>query len=100
VHGLHRRSSVLLTGATGLIGGELLRVLLDTRYPNLTALVRAGNGTDPGGRVADRLKRSGCDWSEQDEGVQAVAGDLRFPGLGLDSVKAERLKSETEIIIH
>ena len=60
LHVLPIGSPMLLTGVTGLIGGELLRALIRRGTRDLTAVVRPINGESPISRIADRLCRSGA----------------------------------------
>lgn len=52
-----RKNDVLLTGATGLIGGEIAALLSGTGY-RVWALVRAKNQIDAAHRIAARFARS------------------------------------------
>lgn len=97
---LHTLTPVLLTGATGLIGGELLRALLDAGLRNLTTIVRPTNEGSVASRITDRLRRTGCEWTAADTRLRVVAGDVRSPGLGLAAGEAERIRSDVEIIVH
>jgi nucleoside-diphosphate-sugar epimerase len=97
---LNALAPVLLTGATGLIGGELLRAMLSRGLRNVTAVVRPACGRTVEMRITDRLRRSGCEWTAANTRLRAVAGDVRWPGLGLQSAVADRLRAEVEIIVH
>ena len=76
---------VLLTGATGFLGAQVARRLLERTDHQVVALVRA-----PDAQAASRrLARAWWDWPELAAGIAsgrvlAVAGDVRAPGLGLD----------------
>lgn len=77
---------ILVTGATGLLGGDTLRRLRAAR-PELTtcALVR-----EPG-RLPVDLRRGG---------VIPMRGDLLRPGLGLDRLVRERLRRRVRTVLH
>ncbi|MBW2313219.1 MAG: SDR family oxidoreductase [Deltaproteobacteria bacterium] len=90
-------SGILLTGATGFIGGELLRRLLD-RNPDSTVycLVRA--------RDADQLEARGralLTWvgvvAPDDDRVVVVAGDVAKPELGLGDAYTDLAQRVNEI---
>ena len=86
---------ILLSGATGLIGGELM-LLLAARGICSTAVVRAADTAQANVRLLDRLKKS-CRWQSQfAELVTAVAGDVGQPDFGLS---ADVLAS-ADVILH
>ena|GEM_PF-3491441 len=55
---MEKGTNVFVTGATGLIGGELVRALLTQPVGKVWALVRATHDGHPETRLANRLKRS------------------------------------------
>ena len=79
---------LLLTGATGFVGRELLRRLLERDDRNVHALVRA----DDDEAAAERLPRH--------ERLQVWAADLERPGLGLDAARTDALAERTSTLIH
>ncbi|MFI8977450.1 amino acid adenylation domain-containing protein [Nocardia asteroides] len=89
--------SVLVTGATGFLGTQLLRRLLDTTSTDITVLVRADNDAHARQRVHDALTRAGVDADMRR--VTAVAADLTRPALGLEPRRWTQL-SEVGDIIH
>lgn len=94
-------SNVFVTGATGLIGGELLRTLVDHPVAKLWALVRPTHETDPATRLSERLSRSAAGpIGEFDDRLRAVAGDISHEQLGLSDEDAEEVRREADIIIH
>ena len=78
--------ALLLTGATGLVGGELLPSLLAAR-PDRRLVVLA------------RRPESLLSWSD-DPRVRVLAGDLGAPHLGLDAAQAAELRRTLTEIIH
>ncbi len=98
---LQQGLNVFVTGATGLIGGELLRALLTREVGKVWALVRPVLGSDPAVRLAERMARSG-DGEAIAEGrpVRAVAGDLSGEQLDLSEEDAWEIRREADIIIH
>lgn len=83
---LSREPALLLTGATGLVGGELLQRLLAAR-PDRRVVVLS--------RQAEKLASlSGCPQ------VSILQGDLTLPHLGLDPSTIRELQSSLTEIIH
>jgi long-chain acyl-CoA synthetase len=79
---------VLLTGATGFVGRELLARLLERGDRRVHALVRA-----PDDRAADdRLPRH--------RRLSVWAADIERPGLGLDGRRADALAESVSTVIH
>ncbi|MEE9297178.1 MAG: SDR family oxidoreductase [Phycisphaerae bacterium] len=93
-------SCVLLTGATGLIGGEVLRALLDLGVRKVWTLVRAEEHTTPVGRLLVRMRRSGADLNGTTDFVHAVVGDTRSAELGLPRDDVERIRGAIDFVIH
>ena len=86
---------VLLSGATGLIGGELMLVLA-ARGVYSTALVRATNNLQANMRLLERLKKSVFWKSKFAEFVSAQAGDIEAPDFGLSTAVIQ----SADIILH
>ena len=79
--------AVLLTGATGFVGKEILDRFLD-RGRRVFALVRAEDDAAAARRLSPHAH------------LTAVAGDIERPGLGLDPGTAERLAEEVTTVVH
>ncbi len=86
---------ILLSGATGLIGGELMLILAE-RGVCSTAVVRASDDAAARARLLGRLQKSALWKPEFAEFVSAVAGDIEAPDFGL---KANVLQS-ADVILH
>ncbi len=86
---------ILLSGATGLIGGELM-LLLAAKGIYSTAVVRAADTDKATARLLDRLQKSVFWKPEFAEFVSAEAGDIEAPDFGL---KASVLHS-ADVILH
>jgi long-chain acyl-CoA synthetase len=92
---------ILLTGATGFLGAQVARRLVERTDHQVVALVRA-----PDAKAATRrLVRAWWDWPELAAGitggrVMAVAGDVRAPGLGLDPADWRALTRRVTHIVH
>lgn len=98
---LHSQSNVLVTGVTGLIGGELLRTLITEPIGRVWALVRPTTEHDPSARLAQRLNRSGISASMPVQRAPcAVAGDVTIERLGLSADEYREVTRDVDIIIH
>jgi thioester reductase-like protein len=80
--------AVLLTGATGFVGMEVLRRYVSAGDRQVYALVRASDDR----AAAERLPDYDC--------LTAVAGDIEQPGLGLSSQTAGMLAEEVTTVVH
>lgn len=80
--------AVLLTGATGFVGREILSRFLERDGRHVFALVRAAHDDDAAGRLPAH------------ERLTAVAGDIEEPGLGLADRARERLRREVSTVLH
>jgi thioester reductase-like protein len=79
--------AVLLTGATGFVGKEILHRFLD-RGRRVFALVRARDDDAAAGRLPRHAR------------LTPVAGDIEQPRLGLPEPKAARLAEEVTTVLH
>ena len=80
--------AVLLTGATGFVGREILSRFLERGDRHIFALVRAEDDD----QAAARLPAHGR--------LTAVAGDIEQPELGLASETRELLRREVTTVLH
>lgn len=80
--------AVLLTGATGFVGGEILSRFLQQDGRRVYALVRADDDAAAAQRLPSHAR------------LTAVPGDIEQPGLGLDPLSAERLLAEVTTVVH
>jgi thioester reductase-like protein len=80
--------AVLMTGATGFVGREILSRFLARGDRHIYALVRADNDDDAAARLP------------ADERLTAVAGDIERSGLGLSNGRAEQLRREVGTVLH
>jgi long-chain acyl-CoA synthetase len=79
---------VLLTGATGFVGQELLARLLARDDRNVHALVRADDDHGAAARLPEH------------ERLNAWAADIERPGLGLHGRRADALAERVSTVIH
>lgn len=70
--------TTLITGATGALGGTIIREALRGGGGDIVALVRDARGSDPAGRLDAALARHGLSQSERAR-VHIVRGDVRDP---------------------
>jgi amino acid adenylation domain-containing protein/thioester reductase-like protein len=106
--GLPRRLSpvpprhVLLTGATGFLGRELLAGLLSRCDSQITCPIRANSDEEAAHRLADVLAANGAASASWEIGrrVHAVAGQLSEPDLGLGEKRYAALASQLDSIVH
>jgi thioester reductase-like protein len=80
--------AVLLTGATGFVGREILSRFLERDSRHVFALVRADNDDQAAGRLPAH------------ERLTAVAGDIERKDLGLAGGSSERLRREVSTVLH
>ena len=86
---------VLLSGATGLIGGELM-LTLAARGVHSTAVVRAANGVVARERLLDRLQKSSMWRPDFADYVTAEAGDIEAPQFGL----SDAVIRSADVVLH
>ena len=79
------RGGVLLTGATGFVGMEVLARYLDHSDRHVTTLVRATDDAEARARLDAVLENLfGARAGRFRSRVDAFAGDVAAPGLGID----------------
>jgi nucleoside-diphosphate-sugar epimerase len=96
-----RSDAVLITGATGFVGMELLARYLERSERPLVALVRADSDAGAGERVDGVLANLfGARAAQYAGRVEAVAAELTAPRLGLSSARCEQLARRVGTIVH
>jgi hybrid polyketide synthase/nonribosomal peptide synthetase ACE1 len=80
--------TVAITGATGFLGKEILRRMIDDVH------------IDEIHAIAVRRRVSDLPTIFSDAKVQVHRGDLNAPGLGLSEAKAKEIFGETDAVIH
>lgn len=95
-------SKVLLTGATGFIGGELLRRLLRRDERSIVCLVRAASSEDAARRGHDTLAAlfGRAVPARLAARVEWVAADIERPRLGLDDAAWASVAADIEEAYH
>ncbi|MGH2859598.1 MAG: SDR family oxidoreductase [Solirubrobacteraceae bacterium] len=95
------RGEVLLTGTTGFVGMELLARYLERGDRRIVALVRADGAAQAQARVDGVLENLfGARAAEHRGRVDAVAGDVTLPGLGIAQRERERIAERVSTIVH
>lgn len=85
------KEKILLTGASGLIGGGVLERMLDAN-PSLEAYVLV--------RDEARWNRESSRWRHFGQRITAVCGDVTAPGLAIESRRRIRMADEITAIVH
>lgn len=93
-------TSVLLTGATGSLGGHLCGELLTTTNTSVHCLVRATDTSAARHRVAARLKQLDTPASPADPRLSAAVANLEHPTLGLSARDYDALAESIDTIVH
>jgi thioester reductase-like protein len=92
--------SVLLTGATGLLGAYLVDELITRTRAEICCLVRAADEASALRRLVDHLKAH-CVWRQEFASrVRVVAGDVSRPNLGLTRERFDELADRIGAIYH
>ncbi len=93
-------SNVFITGVTGLIGGEMVRRMLQTHSGDIHCLVRPGTRGDARARLIERLHLSQDAVAASASCLHAVAGNVAQPRFGLSDEDFNHLRRTTDVIIH
>jgi thioester reductase-like protein len=91
---------VLLTGATGFVGIEVLARYLERSDSTVYALVRADDEGEATARMRAQLASFFGHEDPHAGRVVAVPGDIERPGLGLDEGSRRRLAERVSAIVH
>jgi thioester reductase-like protein len=92
---------VLLTGATGFVGMELLARYLERSDRGIVALVRADCDERARARIDAVLENLYGPGAREHRGrVRAIAADVTAPGLGMRGCERERLADGVSTIVH
>ncbi|MEA2374375.1 MAG: hypothetical protein QOD53_838, partial [Thermoleophilaceae bacterium] len=92
--------ALLVTGATGLVGGQIAARYLERTDRQVFALVRAADDAEAGRRVEEALAATyGLDHGYGGR-VTGLAGDLEQPGLGLAQTRLDELAGQVTTVAH
>jgi len=95
------RGGVLLTGATGFVGMEVLARYLERSDRTVTCIVRAASDQAARERLGDVLHNLfGRSAGRYGARVRAFAGDLTAPALGLSARRRDEVAESVSTIIH
>jgi thioester reductase-like protein len=95
------RDAVLITGATGFVGREVLTRYLERSDRTVYALVRGGDAEAADERLRDGLRTStGTAAVAESDRLVAVPGDVQQPGLGLEDQERDAIAGEVSDVIH
>jgi long-chain acyl-CoA synthetase len=98
--GARTRGDVLITGATGFLGMELMVRVLEAGDRRVWALVRAPDQAAAADRVRATLESLVPDPDACWDRVEPVAADLLAPGLGLSPRRRDQLAEHVDEVIH
>jgi thioester reductase-like protein len=91
---------ILLTGATGFLGGHMLLDLLRYSDAHVHCLVRAADENEAAERLGTALAGFSLPWSSEiRRRVTVVPGDLRQPRLGLPEDRWGALAEELDAVV-
>ncbi|WP_306453533.1 thioester reductase domain-containing protein [Streptomyces sp. Tue6028] len=91
---------VLLTGATGFLGGHMLLDLLRHTDAHVHCLVRAADEESATARLGEQLRSYRLPWSsEVRRRVTVLPGDIRSPRLGLSDELWDTLAHELDSVV-
>jgi thioester reductase-like protein len=91
---------VMLTGATGFVGMELLARYLERTDRRVHALVRAADSEQASERLRQTLKTLFGRADVYGDRVIAVPGDIEADGLGIDRASRLQLAGQVSDIVH
>jgi len=90
--------AVLLTGATGFVGSQVLLRYLRRARRRVYALVRGSDPTDAAERLSSAVAPLGAELPA--DRVVAVPADLERDGLGLEADRREEIAGEVTDVVH
>jgi thioester reductase-like protein len=95
-----RSDGVLLTGATGFLGMEILARYLERSDRPVYALVRGADAREAAARLERTLRSLFGPGHPHRKRVVAVRGDITYSGLGLRANRRDRLAERVDEIVH
>ena len=91
---------ILLTGATGFVGGFLLQELLRQTPATIHCLVRSPNRAEAQRKLENHLEQCGIPWERYRDRIIAIPGDLSQPQLGLSDSQFQTFQGQIDAIYH
>lgn len=92
--------SVLLTGATGFVGTQLLHELVTRTDARVVCLVRGDDDRHARRRLEAAMHRYRRWQAEHADRIEVVAGDLGRPRFGLDRPRWNTLAAGNDLVLH
>ena len=93
-------AKIFLTGATGTLGSEVLKTVVEQKKDSLTILVRGCGYFDAMSRVNELGIKLGITEHDLQQSITVIVGDLQAPFFGLDASTYHKLTEEIEYVIH
>jgi nucleoside-diphosphate-sugar epimerase len=93
-------ANILVTGVTGLIGGEVVRRLLRLQTGDIYCLIRPGARGDARVRLLERLHLSEDAGAAAARCLRPIAGDVAQPRFGLSDVDFDRVSRSVDVVVH
>jgi thioester reductase-like protein len=94
------RGAILLTGATGFLGMELLARFLERTEKTLFALIRGADDEEADGRLMAAVSAVVPDPERYRGRLVAVRGDVTLPDLGLGAERRASLAERVDEVVH
>lgn len=92
--------AILLTGASGFVGAQLLYQLLQTSDAQIICLIRAENRAQAFAKIAKALTKQKLVVDELENRIDVVLADLEQPELGLVKETYLQLAAQCDAIFH
>lgn len=98
---ISKSQKILLTGATGFVGGYLLKELIDKTDAEIVCLVRSSIvGRSANARLQQKRSEQGIDPNIFDKRVRTINGNLERAQLGLTKGEYLKLAAEIDTVFH
>lgn len=94
------KTGILVTGATGLLGTEIIRALLREERGLIFALVRGENEEKAECRLRSFWWEEPALYKAIGDRVRVVCGDITQENLGMSEAEADAVASQTAYVIH
>jgi len=91
--------NILLTGATGFVGAQLLHQLLKQTLADIICSVRAADENLAMLRIKKSLEQQGLHYTDVKR-IQIILADLEKPALGLTQSEFTDLADKVDVVIH
>src|SRR3954452_17499734 len=95
-----QQGGLLLTGATGFLGGQILARQLERSDRHVHAVVRAADEGQAGARLEGVMASIYGSPDAYSDRLTAVPGDLTEPGLGLEPRRLDELAEQVTDVVH